>query len=51
MEHPLFTWNTHPKFKELLWGERLIQLFYSASWSFSTLKLQFVDPNFSIPAP
>ena len=20
LEHPLFTWNIHPKFKHLLWG-------------------------------
>ena len=23
LEHPLFTWNIHPKFKQLLWGESL----------------------------
>ena len=51
LEHPLFTWNIHAKFKQLCWGGILIQLFYFASLSFSTLKLQFVDPNFSIPAP
>ena len=51
MDHPLFTWNIHPKFKQLLWGGSSSQLFYSASLSFSTLKLQFVDLNFSIPAP
>ena len=51
MEHPFSTWNIHAKFKQLLWGGILIQLFYSASLSFSILKLQFVDPNFSFPAP
>ena len=50
LEHPLFTWNIHPKFKQLLWGEILSEFFFSASLSFSTLKLHFVDPNFSIPA-
>ena len=46
--HP--KWNIHPKLKQLLWGGILNQLFYSASLSFSTLKLHFVDPNFSILA-
>ena len=35
----------------MLWGGISKYMFYFAILSFSILKLHFVDPNFSIPAP